>query len=438
MTNAAFGQNTSLASPSSGLQQPTVSKLHLVKITSPIKGEQVPVGKDLSISGTSVDNGTSGCKVAVKVNFVNPYHDALPIAEGAQNNSYSKWNFTLSSAYTSIHPGQNKIIAKFSCADNPNLISKATVNVTGVGTTIPIVATANASKENNNTQQQVSSISASSPQPTLDTATPLVSSSVNSNNATTTSTNAVHTDTTNTPSAAGNENTDPQTLSASIHFGKSSIHPGDTQSIMVKVFDKNSDNTISGASVTGKITSPSFGILKKLEGTTNNNGVDTYSWKTSNDYTSGKYELKVDVSYQGYSEYSTSKMFKVIPLPVADTDTSSYKVIPYYSSNTISSYPYNTDTNTNSYTKSNSDTKTNHYHHSKIISSYPYNTETNTNHYNTNTKAGRYHSHKDVSSNGHTGITTEGMDLNLGMGNLAQKIINDVKSKFESNWVQFP
>jgi hypothetical protein len=336
------------------------------------------------------------------VNFVNPYHDALPIAEGGQNKSYSKWNFTLSSAYTSIHSGQNKIIAKFSCADNPNLVSKATVNVTGVGSTIPIVATANASKENNNTQQQVTSISASTP----DTANPLVSSSVNSNNATTTSTNVVSADTTNTPSAVGNKNTDPQTLSASIHFGKNSIHPGDTQSIMVKVFDKNSDNTISGASVTGKITSPSSGILKKLEGTTNNNGVDTYSWKTSNDYTSGKYELKVAVSYQGYSEYSTSKTFKVIPLPVTDTGTSSYKVIPYYSS--------------------------------KIISSYPYNTDTNTNHYNSNTNPGRYHSHKDVSSNDYTSITSGGMDLNLGIGNLAQKIINDVKSKFESNWVQFP
>jgi hypothetical protein len=142
LTNAAFGQNTSLAGPSIGLQQQqsTVPKLHLVKIISPTKGEQVPVGKDLSISGTSVDNGTSGCKVSVKVNFVNPYHDALPIAAGAQNNSYSKWNFTLTSAYTSIHPGQNKIIAKFSCADNPNLISKATVNVTGAGIQPPTMS----------------------------------------------------------------------------------------------------------------------------------------------------------------------------------------------------------------------------------------------------------------------------------------------------------
>jgi hypothetical protein len=103
-TNTAFGQNTGMANPIIGLQQPTNPKLHLVKITSPTKGEQVPVGKDLPISGTSVDNGTSGCKVSVKVNFVNPYHDALPIAEGAQKNSYSKWNFTLTSVFS-----QNKI-----------------------------------------------------------------------------------------------------------------------------------------------------------------------------------------------------------------------------------------------------------------------------------------------------------------------------------------
>ncbi|NAL78913.1 hypothetical protein, partial [Nitrososphaera sp. AFS] len=330
------------------------------------------------------------------MNFVNPYQDALPIAEGGQNNSYSKWNFTLTPAYTSIHPGQNKIIAKFSCADNPNLVSKATVNVTGVGSTIPIVATANASKENNNnnTQQQLSSIAATPPpQSTSDTVTPLA----NNNNATTTTT----ADAVGTPSAAGNGNSDPKTLSASIHFGKNSIHPGDTQSITVRVSDKNSANTISGASITGKITGPSSGMLKKLEGTTDNNGIDTYSWKTSNDYTSGKYELKVDVSYQGYSEYSTSKTFKVIPLPVADTGTSSYKVIPYYSSNIISSYPYSTDTNTN------------YHHHSKIISSYTYNSDTNTKQYHHSKIISSYNSDTNT---GHTDITTGGKGL--GMSNL--------------------
>ena len=85
-------------------QQQSSPKLHLVKITSPAKGQQVPVGKDLAVSGTSATNKTADCKVSVKVNFINPYHDASPIGVGG-NNDYSKWNFTLSPAYTTIKPG---------------------------------------------------------------------------------------------------------------------------------------------------------------------------------------------------------------------------------------------------------------------------------------------------------------------------------------------
>ena len=39
-------------------QQPSQPMLHLVKITSPHKGQQVPVGKDVLIYGTSASNGT--------------------------------------------------------------------------------------------------------------------------------------------------------------------------------------------------------------------------------------------------------------------------------------------------------------------------------------------------------------------------------------------
>ena len=38
-----------------------------IKITSPIKGQQVPVRKDLTVSGTSIDNATSDCQVSVRV-----------------------------------------------------------------------------------------------------------------------------------------------------------------------------------------------------------------------------------------------------------------------------------------------------------------------------------------------------------------------------------
>jgi hypothetical protein len=65
---------TAAPSPPSTLQQePSQPKLHLVKITSPSKGQQVPVAKGLIISGTSADNATtSNCGVSVIVNGIKP------------------------------------------------------------------------------------------------------------------------------------------------------------------------------------------------------------------------------------------------------------------------------------------------------------------------------------------------------------------------------
>jgi hypothetical protein len=354
----------------------------LVKITSPTKGEEVPVGKDLVISGTSVDNATSNCKVSVKANFVNPYHDALPIAQGGQND-YSKWNFTLTPAYTSIQPGQNKIIAKFSCADNPNLVSKTTVNVTGVVT--PVAAVTNDSN-GSSTQQQMSSIATPSPNTTV----PLASNST-TDNATTG--NLVPSDTTSSTTL---DNSSPKLLSVSVHLHKNSVHPGDIQTMTIRVTDKNSANAIPGASVSGRVTAPS-GILKKLEGTTDDKGKASYSWKVSNEYTSGKYEVKIGASSPGYAKYSTSKTFKVTPIPIS---TSSYNLIPSYHSTIIRSYPYNTDTNTNNY----------HY----------------------------YHPHSTILPNQHSAIIRGEAGLNLDVGGLAQKIINDVKNKLEMQGIQSP
>jgi hypothetical protein len=106
---------------------------HGVKITSPIKGQQVPTGI-LTIAGTSKDNATSDCHVNVIVNGIKPYQNAS--ANGPSGaNDYSKWNFTLSPEYTFIKQGINKITAKFWCNPNPNLsmASFYSVNVTGVG-----------------------------------------------------------------------------------------------------------------------------------------------------------------------------------------------------------------------------------------------------------------------------------------------------------------
>lgn len=129
-----------------------------VKITSPIKNQRVPVGS-LTISGTSTHNTTSDCQVSVIVNNVKPYQNATAIGSGG-NNDYSKWNFNLAPKYTTIKEGTNKITAKLSCADNPNLKKFYSVNITGV-----------AASNNNTVQQQQTVITPQSPPPSTTTTT---------------------------------------------------------------------------------------------------------------------------------------------------------------------------------------------------------------------------------------------------------------------------
>jgi len=125
------GKPTTSSSHPTLQQQQSNPNLHLVKITSPTKGQQGRVGADLLIYGTSADNTTSDCKVSVIVNGVKPYRIASSNGK-VGGNDYSKWNYTLTPAYTGIKQGQNKITAKFSCSNNPALVSYNSVNVTGV------------------------------------------------------------------------------------------------------------------------------------------------------------------------------------------------------------------------------------------------------------------------------------------------------------------
>ncbi|MBV9178722.1 MAG: hypothetical protein JO297_16985, partial [Nitrososphaeraceae archaeon] len=114
----------------------SISKSHTVKITSPAKGQQVPVGKDLVVSGitgnaTGSSTATSHCQVSVIANSVKPYQPATGIGPGGSAD-YSKWNFVLTSKYTTIKPGPaNKITAKYICSNNPSVPSYYSVNVTG-------------------------------------------------------------------------------------------------------------------------------------------------------------------------------------------------------------------------------------------------------------------------------------------------------------------
>jgi hypothetical protein len=303
---------------------PSQGREHIVKITSPSKGQQVTIGSDLTISGTSSDNTTKDCSVSIIVNGIKPYHNASGNATGGEKD-FSKWSFVLTPSYTNIKQGQNKITARFLCTNDPNLVTHSSVNVTGV----PSSAHQSASPS----KQQATNVSAtallknasigSSTLENASTGQPATNTSGNgSNNAT----NNTGTETSGNLSSGsgigtgigtGNEsessNTGDKIMSLSLHFSKKSVQPGDEQTVSVKVTNANSSSAISGATVRGSIIDPSGGSFKKLEGTTDSTGKSSYSWTVGQNEATGKYKTVLDVSAPGYENTTASKTFAVFP-----------------------------------------------------------------------------------------------------------------------------
>ena len=55
-----------------------VAAYGVLSITSPHNGQEVPVGNNLVISGTSSSNSTNHCTVSVCINGIKPYQQATP------------------------------------------------------------------------------------------------------------------------------------------------------------------------------------------------------------------------------------------------------------------------------------------------------------------------------------------------------------------------
>ena len=82
-----------------------------VNIVSPSKGEPVPAGSSLEISGTSDDNVQFNCKIQIIVNDKRPYQETTPVGPG----DYSKWVFIVTPPYAEIEEGINKITSRATC-----------------------------------------------------------------------------------------------------------------------------------------------------------------------------------------------------------------------------------------------------------------------------------------------------------------------------------
>jgi hypothetical protein len=125
--NIVYGKNKTLQSLSNTTHR---IKLPSVRITSPIRGQNVPVGKNLVVSGISASR-SSNCAVSVIVNGIKPYQNATAIGPKGQKD-YSRWTFLILPKYTTIKEGVNKIASKISCDNKPSLVSYYTLNVTGL------------------------------------------------------------------------------------------------------------------------------------------------------------------------------------------------------------------------------------------------------------------------------------------------------------------
>src|SRR5687767_6164501 len=123
-----------------------------VKIISPDKGDLVPLNSNnsLVIQGVSKDNATSDCDVSVIINNVKPYQNVNPTGIQGEND-FSNWQYTVSSNYTNINEGNNKITSKILCLDGPQTLQAYySVNITATNFTQPQLSSYNMMLESSN------------------------------------------------------------------------------------------------------------------------------------------------------------------------------------------------------------------------------------------------------------------------------------------------
>ena len=118
-------------------QQQQPSPMLSIKITSPMTGQQVPVG-ELRISGTSTDSATTDCTVYADWNNTKPFQTATATGPAGVND-YSRWTFTYTDDYHLITNGTNNLTSKLSCVGDDsnigttaNLTKSYSANVIGI------------------------------------------------------------------------------------------------------------------------------------------------------------------------------------------------------------------------------------------------------------------------------------------------------------------
>ena len=261
LANNTFAQLTT-----NNFQVPT--KIHGVKILSPINNQNITLSEinNLTISGTSRDNATSNCRVSIVVNGIRPYQQAIATGN-AGGNDYSTWTFHLSPPYNNIKEGINKITAKFSCDDNPSVLSYYSVNII-----IGLPGATSLLNENGIHAGQ--------------------NSSSNNNNYDVT-------------------DTDSRRLSALISVAKNPIVRGNTQTILITISDLHSLQGIKAARVDTNVRYSS-GFTKEFFDVSNQSGRISYSLPIPQNSAGGIFKITTKASASGYEPVSLTRTFTVL------------------------------------------------------------------------------------------------------------------------------
>ena len=301
-----------------------------LKIVSPVKGQHIPTGTNLTVTGTSSDNSSTNCQISLLLNDLKPYQKTTPTGKSSSGGEdYSSWRYVLNnSTYSSIKQGINKITSKMTCVNtdqprvtNPGVSKWYSINVTGVPaktaqSTPKFVTRLPASNNLNHSDTSLTSkVNSSKPSPlrlTTSVYKPIqptnIAAKSNTNSSVKTDTN-IH------------------TLAVSLEVGKNPITTGQKQTVKVVVTDGATNAKVAGAKVTTDIQPSSSSIVERqFVGKTGPDGKVSKTWKMGDEgRLETTYNIYSTISAPGYQYKTISGTFRA-SAPQNDAENISNKV----------------------------------------------------------------------------------------------------------------
>ena len=301
-----------------------------LKIVSPVKGQHIPTGTNLTVTGTSSDNSSTNCQISLLLNDLKPYQKTTPTGKSSSGGEdYSSWRYVLNnSTYSSIKQGINKITSKMTCAntDQPRVINAGvskwySINVTGVPaktaqSTPKFVTRLPASNNLNHSDTSLTSkVNSSKPSP-LRLTTSVYKPIQPTNIAAKSNTNS-----------SVKPDTNIHTLAVSLEVGKNPITTGQKQTVKVVVTDGATNAKVAGAKVTTDIQPSSSSIVERqFVGITGPDGKVSKTWKMGDEgRLETTYNIYSTISAPGYQYKTISGTFRALA-PQNDAENISNKV----------------------------------------------------------------------------------------------------------------